>query len=180
MKSSKLRNITAVLAKITQIVAFAGAAILLVSIIVCLVNGNVQDFVLTRNGDIVNMSIADVDLNKVNSDNIVPLFIVSMLMGIFLLSVLGMICRNVNRIFKKTNTESPFSSTNVSLIKQIGYLAISIPVVKLIVNFFVGVFTGDVLFGLDFSEVLFGLVILCIAQYFAYGATLEKDVEGLL
>ncbi len=88
--------------------------------------------------------------------------------------------RNVNQIFKTTNTESPFAQVNVDRIKRIGYIAISFPIIKVIFNIVAGLFMHNAYVGIELSEVLFGLIILCLSQYFAYGASLEKDVNGLV
>jgi len=32
----------------------------------------------------------------------------------------------------------------------------------------------------NFSSVVMGLVVLCLSQYFAYGAQLQEDVDGLV
>ena len=50
----------------------------------------------------------------------------------------------------------------------------------LIKNIILGLISRDIALEIEFSEVLFGLVILCLSQYFSYGASLEKDVNGLL
>ena len=41
---------------------------------------------------------------------------------------------------------------------------------------------GNILVGpsVGLADITYGLVVLCLSQYFAYGAKLEKDVEGLL
>lgn len=35
-------------------------------------------------------------------------------------------------------------------------------------------------FFVNMQPIAFGLVVLCLAQFFAYGAELEHDVDGLL
>ncbi len=112
--------------------------------------------------------------------HIIPLIICGAILAMVLLTLTALMFRNVNLIFKTTNQESPFAAVNVKRVQQIGYIAISLPIVKLVANVIAGLFIQDTVISVELSEVLFGLIILCLAQYFAYGASLEKDVNGLL
>lgn len=182
MKSSNLRNFTAVMAKFMFILSWIGGAGILVPTILCIIVRDEFIKGLTEDADLDMSAFAafGFDITQVNESQVFPVLIIVFLSITAILVLMGFIFRNVNLIFRKTNTDSPFSQTNVTLIKQIGFAAISLPIVKLIANIILGLLTGTFALGVELSEVLFGLVILCLAQYFVYGSQLERDVEGLL
>ena len=94
----------------------------------------------------------------------------------------SLIFRNIYQIFKSSNTSSPFSDENTKRIKRIGYYAIAIPASKIVMAIIIGIIARFVSYNvsISLSEIVFGLVALCLSQYFAYGAQLQKDVDGLL
>lgn len=118
------------------------------------------------------------------------------LMGAFLIlqivesGLLGMIFRNINRIFQisagKTKASlgpTPFQPANVKLLRQIGLFAIGIPLVELIVLGGMALLMGSGVFasiGIDLGFIILGIVVLCLSQFFAYGVELQTDVDGLL
>ena len=93
----------------------------------------------------------------------------------------AVICRNLYMIFKKSDNESPFSDDIIKRIKTIGICAIASPAVQIIIAAIVRMIFGMEL-SLDgiLSKLFLGLVVLCLSQYFVYGAQIEKDVDGLL
>ena len=181
MKSSKLRDVTAVLAKIMEIISYVGIGLGVFGIGILLffrneVAANYDEAIKPN----LTASSGDFNLSNLTADNFVPVFVA---MGIFFLIIIALTAvmfRNVNKVFKTTNTESPFAPANVDRIKKIGYIAISFPILKILFNIVAGLILKDVTVGIELSEIVFGLIILCLSQYFAYGASLEKDVNGLL
>lgn len=102
--------------------------------------------------------------------------------GILILCVMAMIFRNLSLIFKKSQNATPFQKDNVRMMREIGIFAIAIPVIGLIMSVIVrlvsGVETAEI--SIDMGGIIMGIIVLCLTQFFAYGANLEKDVEGLL
>ncbi len=179
MKSSKLRDVTAVFAKILEVISFVGAGLALLGLITIVAMKD-QVIKLYTNPNFSLTTTSGFDLSSVNESNIVPTFVVLLITGIVIAILAGFMFRNINQVFRVTNTASPFDISNVNRIKRIGYLALSLPLCKLVTNIVLGLIVKNISIGLEASEILSGLIILCIAQYFAYGASLEKDVEGLL
>jgi len=99
-----------------------------------------------------------------------------------LLVITALIFRNVYLVFRKKNVESPFSPENIKRIRNIGILAIAMPISKAIMGvlFVIVTHTTNFMLSISLSEFVIGLVALCLTQYFAYGTQLEKDVDGLL
>lgn len=186
MKDSRLRKITAVLAKIIEVVGYCGTVICLIAA-VGLTLGKTQIAEAYENSTITAGNITVQGTTNYSSDwvnsviasgNAAYVFIPFAIM-VFLTAL---IFRNVYQVFKASNTASPFSMENVKRIRNIGYYAIALPIVKVVsgVICFIVTKTGDGMFSVELSEVVFGLVALCLSQYFAYGAQLQKDVDGLL
>ena len=186
MKNSKLRNVTAVLAKIIEVVSWAGAVLMVVS-----------TFVLGFTADDIQQAYANGFINTDNikvepsagftADWLLQTVIdgkaaVSFVPFIVILVISALIFRNVYLIFKKTNTASPFAEENIKKIRNIGILTIALPISKIIMSILCQVLTHSTnyMLSVELSEIVIGLVALCLTQYFAYGAQLEKDVDGLL
>lgn len=180
MRSSKLRDVTAVFAKIMEVIGWIGAVVTVISFAVILI---FRDYIEANHGDeisITNFSAPGYNMENLTGSNFVPVMLV-LLAFVFVTGVLMIVLfRSVNQVFKTTNTDSPFAMINVKRIKRIGYIAISFPIIKVIVNIVLAVMVKSAVVGVEASEILFGLIILCLSQYFAYGASLEKDVNGLL
>ncbi|SDB40471.1 Protein of unknown function [Pseudobutyrivibrio sp. YE44] len=179
MKASKLRNITAVLAKVMEIILWVAVVFVTIGAIAifALRDKVSEEYFETNSFTATNFNGLDFELN---ASNFAPAMVGILVSAAILAVLMAFMFRYVNQIFNKTNTSSPFADANVVLVKRIGYIAIAIPVVKLIANIILGFIADNLSLGFEFSEVLFGLIVLCLSQYFAYGATLEKDVDGLL
>lgn len=102
--------------------------------------------------------------------------------AMFICALMAMVFRNIYLIIKKSASSTPFNKDNVRMIREIGVFSIAVPIVGLIMS----VITRLVL-GADAAEIsvnlsgfVTGIVVLSLTQVFAYGAELEKDVDGLL
>lgn len=99
-----------------------------------------------------------------------------------ILALMAMVFRNLSLIFKKSENATPFQKDNIRLMKQIGMFSIAVPVVGLFMSFItrlvIGVEAAEI--SVSQSGVFMGIIVLCLTQFFAYGAELEKDVDGLL
>lgn len=180
MKASKLRNITAVLAKIMEIISWVGVGCAGIGVVAILfLRDQLIDVYFKENSN-VTVNASGFDLTKINEGNFIPAMVGLLITAIVVAVLTAVMFRSINLIFTKTNTESPFSESNVVLVKRVGYIAIAMPICKLVANLVLGLISKDVSMNIELSEILFGLVILCLSQYFAYGASLEKDVNGLL
>lgn len=184
MKNSKLRNLTANLSRIIEVVSWAGIGILVVeSILLTIFNDKViADY---NNGALSGgtFTVNGMDNTQQFMEAIEKgLAFWEFLPYIILLFFTAMIFRNIYLVFRKKNTASPFSEENIKRIKNIGYLAIALPIAKAVIQAICLLVKGstNVNLSVSLSDFVFGLVALVLAQYFAYGAQLEKDVDGLL
>ncbi len=102
--------------------------------------------------------------------------------AVLVLGLMAMVFRNIYLVVKKSRTDSPFCEDNIRMIKEIGIFSIAVHVVSLIMSIIaklvVGVDVIDTSVNLD--GFIMGIVVLCLTQFFAHGAKLEKDVDGLV
>ena len=180
MKDSKLRNLTANISKIVEIILIVATVLVIVA---CLVIGigtavgtiseGIEDGFISNNTN--GIFVKDGHLQVAAT----IFYMVSIAINAVLMAI---IFRNINHIFRKSNTASPFSEYNVKKIKQIGYIAIAIPLINLVFYVVASIIarSNNVSMSFSLSEIVFGLVALTLSQYFAYGAKLEKDVDGLV
>ena len=186
MKDSKLRKVTAVLSKVIEVVSWFGAAMMVVGTVLLTIykeqimdayeKGIISTNNISANGTINNSP--EWMMEAVGRGGAIFVLIPLAVMCV----LTALIFRNVYNIFKASNMASPFSMENVKRIRNIGFYAIAIPVCKVIgtIICYAAMKSGDYSLSVELSEVVFGLVALCLAQYFAYGAELQKDVDGLL
>ena len=100
----------------------------------------------------------------------------------------ALVFRNVDLILATMSKEhndtenySPFQKSVVKRVKTIGILFIASPVLDLVVDIILH-FSSDIhprITG-DMYALTLGLVCLCLAHIFSYGAKLEDEVDGLL
>ena len=96
--------------------------------------------------------------------------LISLARAVMFHSVAGVLC------FAR-DEGAPFHARTVQLLRRTGALAIAQPLLGLAV----GLITANHLrTELDFSSLVIGLMVLCLAQFFARGAALQQDVDGML
>lgn len=68
------------------------------------------------------------------------------------------------------------------MLREIGIFALSIPVVEFICDVIVKIIVGSdvVESSVSITGIVFGIVLLCLSQFFAYGTQLQNDSDGLL
>ena len=89
---------------------------------------------------------------------------------------------NEEEIFKASEDDTPFRKENIRMLREIGYFSIAVPVVGLIMSIVVRLVIGAEAAEISVGQggIFMGIIVLCLTQYFVYGAELEKDVDGLL
>ena len=99
-----------------------------------------------------------------------------------ILALMALVFRNLSRIFKASEDDTPFRKENIRMLREIGYFSIAVPVVGLIMSIVVRLVIGAEAAEISVGQggIFMGIIVLCLTQYFVYGAELEKDVDGLL
>lgn len=95
--------------------------------------------------------------------------------------LMALVFRNVYLVFKKSENATPFQKENVCRLRKIGIFSIAVPVIGFVMSIIVRLVAGDVVeVSVGQSGIFMGIVVLCLTQYFSYGAALEEDVDGLV
>ena len=182
----KLNKITKIAAKVLEIANWVFAGIMVVMAICSnQVSGRLSSFFgMNGLGKEVETSVYGFEVGLVNSAGEVnaKTFMLFAVGAVILYALVAMIFRNIYLIIKKSETTSPFNKDNIRMLKEIGIFSIAIPVIGLImstiIRLVVGVDTTEV--SVKLYGFVMGIIVLCLTQFFAYGAALEKDVDGLL
>lgn len=102
--------------------------------------------------------------------------------AVIIYALIAMIFRNIYLIVKKSEGATPFQKDNIRMLKEIGIFSIGIPIVGLIMSTIIRLAVGvdAIEISVNLDGFVMGIIVLCLTQFFAYGADLEKDVDGLL
>lgn len=181
LRYTKLNHTTRIVAKTCEIIFWLGEAICILAFIILIIAKEKIGDLLQTGLDGGEMTITGFSINLFDSDGtlIMPAIVLLFIDGIISAGLTAMIFRNIYLILKK---ERPFCSNNVRMVREIGIFAISQPIVGIILSIIGSlIVSADELdIAVNVSGIVFGIAMLCLSQYFAYGAELEKDVEGLV
>ena len=116
-------------------------------------------------------------------------FVIFFLAGGLILELMAWVFRNAHLILrtmqgdtKFSKGKTPFQPDNVRMMREIGIFFISITVVQLVFSIIAVCVIGPEMaeVSADFTEVVTGLLMLCLSQVFAVGTQMQKDVDGLV
>lgn len=181
MNQTKLLKLGKFATRIIEIVCWMGVAITLICAIACLIDlGWADRHLIADNGIIFNgVTISTTDGAHQFA---LPALLTAMLGGGIICAMMAMMFRYLHQVLASSLTASPFQPANVKRIERIGWLAIAVPVVSflltLLCKFMVGNEYVEVSFGL--TDLVMGILVLCLSQFFAHGVKLENDVDGLV
>lgn len=179
----KLNKAAKVLSKICEVGLWIGVVGMI--IFFCAINfaeNTVTNAIMSGlDGNSLTITGVNFEIIDGNGNLSVTALKIALFSSIFIIALIAMIFRNVYLIFKKSETESPFANDNVRMVREIGIFSIAIPVIELIAAIVGGIIGGGVVnVSINLVTIVFGIVMLCLSQFFAYGASLEHDVDGLL
>ena len=109
--------------------------------------------------------------------------------GVLACALMAMVFRNIYLIFRTargttwfSKGETPFQPDTVRMVREIGIFCIAIPVIELVMSVIgtlvIGTLHAEI--SVSMNGVVMGIIILCLSQFFAYGAQLQEDVDGLI
>lgn len=184
---NKFAKIGNIVAKIFEVFHWVGAALLAAATVCSAVApGWVKYFVGLDAKECcgANLSVYGFEVNAPVTEGKVDMgtFMLFGIGGVLLLAVMALVFRNLHLIFKASEKGSPFQKGNVRRMKEIGIFSIAVPVIGLIMSIVVRLVTGveTAEISVDVGGIFMGIVVLGLTQFFAYGTTLEEDVEGLV
>lgn len=196
-----VHKVTCILAKISEIAAWVLAALSLVLLITSLAAGDWLSEVLLEDALVQPINILGMNVEyavleggaglmsaqAIHSVKLALPFIA--VAGILCASLMAMVFRNVGLIIKLSHGltkhakgATPFQKDVVRMVKEIGYFLVAIPVLELIISGLMRLVVGPEAMELsvDLGSIFTALVVFSLAQIFAYGTSMQQDVDGLL
>ncbi len=140
--------------------------------------------------DLYGYSLSTVNGGSIPNGALVLFFVT----GIFVMTLMAMVFRYIYLIFKTAEGKTkisegvtPFQQPIVNMIHRVGILCIAVPAIEFIASLITQIMTttiGGAYETLEtyvqFGMIIFGMVIVCLSQFFAKGVELQKDTEGLV
>lgn len=183
MKNTKFNKVTKIITKILEVTHWVGTA-LLIAAGVCALAFPEGLKCLVDFGENATIDSYTFEASVLGADGTIHAgaFAVYAFGAAIAMILVAMIFRNLNLIVKKSEEESHFAKDNVRMMKEIGIFSIAIPVVTLITSIIfrivIGVDTAEIV--MNGEGIIMGIIVLCLTQFFARGAELEEEVDGLL
>lgn len=181
VNQTKLLKLGKIATRIIEIVCWIGAAVILICAIACLIDlGWADRHMLADDGIIFNgVTISTTDGSYRFA---LPALLTALLGGGVICAMMALMFRNLHLVLASAQNASPFQPANVKRIERIGWLAIAVPVINFLVTLLCKFLAGnkyvEVSFGL--TDLIMGILVLCLSQFFAHGVKLENDVDGLV
>ncbi|MCQ2576366.1 MAG: hypothetical protein MJ162_06445 [Treponema sp.] len=191
----KLNKVIVIASKVFEVGSWIGVA---AAIIMCFAigfrNTGISEFFVENSGNVILSEMSSGGFTIYPVDNTNPdvcfgslmTFFVSM---IFTSTLTAMIFRNIFLIFRTVEGKTkfaegvtPFQKPVIRMVREIGIFCVSIPVINLIISIIAKAVMGAdaIETSVEMMVLIFGLVIIALSQFFAYGMELESDVEGLV
>ena len=172
-----IHKLGTVATKIVEILYWAAIALVVVGIVMLAITPLIitpEEF----NDLMINLDLEGYENGKIN----ISFVLLGGLCVILIAIANALVFRNLHLIFKRSANTTPFQQENVRLMRQIGLFTISVPIIQLIMSILLRVVTGveDVEINFDLTNIVMGIIVLCLTQFFAHGVELENDVDGLV
>ena len=191
MKNEGMKKFVTVLAKVLEVFHWVGSALTALGVFFIAIGRlDALRFVTDANETMPEISdgVFFVDLTGLSQEQVRTVFLVFFVALLFTMILTATIFRNIYLVFKTAAGETkfskgrtPFQPDIVRMIREIGIFAIACPVIDMIASIVLQIAIGDALeASVSFSGVVFGLVILCLSEFFQYGAKLQEENDGLL
>ncbi len=179
----KLTRATGTAAKVLEVIHWVGAAIMIALLIATFFPGDFLADILTHGGEgettLVTYGFEVTVMDGASALSTLRVFApgAAILLGLF-----AMIFRNIYLIMRRSEGGTPFQKDNVRMVREIGFFSIAVPVVSFVMSVIARLVLGAdaAEISMNVEGVMYGLVALCLSQFFAHGMELEADVDGLL
>lgn len=181
LKNSKLLKFGKIATRIVEVFCWLGVALTLICAIACMVNGDwTAEHMLT--GEPIRYNGLTVADSAETIGAVLPVVATALLGGCISLALMAIMFHTMHKVLVSTETGSPFQSANVKRIERIGWLAIVSPIVGWLLTMLCKLILGDTMMepSLDLTGLVMGLMVLILSRFFAYGVSLQNDVDGLV
>lgn len=178
-----LNKVTRILARILEIAHIVGACIMAVMLVCCIFVPNMPEEMIAGNPSGEN-AIYGFHFTLTGVDGAVDRasMIVFAVTAVILFGMMALVFHSVYKIIRNSEGGTPFLPDNIRLLRRVGYLAIGVPVVGIVMSIVGRLIVGPEFAesSVDFGGVFMGLLVLWLTQAFTRGAELERDAEGLI
>lgn len=188
-----LSKFVLVMAKALEILHWAGAALMVVTLTCSWVAKDWFQSILTLGIDDQGPTLTTYgfDIMAINTDGTLNMTAVSLFSigAIIIFALMAMVFRNIYLIIRTANGKTsfskgvtPFQNDIVRMMREIGIFFIASPIVGFIMSAITIFFTGIETLGasINFESLIIGIFVICLSQFFSYGKELQEDVDGLL
>lgn len=188
-----LTKFVTVLAKILEVFAWVGSALVLCSLIAIAAGqtGLLKFFSSIETEEEIRVAGMSIDMSVIDPSRVITTYVVVFVALLLILILMGMIFRNIHLIFKTAEGKTkyskgctPFQPDIIRMVREVGIFSLLIPAVQIIMSIIARIVIGheaaEIAINIDLTTVFFGLVVLCLSQFFAYGARLQEETEGLV
>lgn len=178
----KISKVTMVVSKIMEVCHFVGVLVMAALLVCSFEVGETLAESIANGSPTVNVYSFECSIMNGTGEVNVAVLRVLAVVGMIMFFIMGMIFRNVYLIVKKSKDSTPFCRDNIRMIKEIGIFSIAMPVLGLIMSVFTKLICGvdNVEISVDMTGLVMGILVFCLMQFFAHGAELEEEVEGLV
>lgn len=185
----KLNKAAAVIAKIMEVSHWVAVGLMSASLIVYFFDTTLLRYFMDFGNGEFGISGYSIQVLDGNGGIIAGAFLPALIAGIIVCGLTAMIFRNIYLIFKTaagqtkfSKGETPFQPANVRMLREIGIFSLSIPLVEWICDGIARLIAGwgAIESSVSITGIVFGIALLCLSQFFAYGVQLQNDADGLL
>lgn len=187
--NARFNRAAIIAAKIMEIFHWVAVGLMIAGLIAYFVDKSLLHYLLNiGNGE---FAVAGYNINVLDAHGVLQgsLFVSALITGVIVCGLMAMVFRNIYLIFKTTAGQTkfskgptPFQPANVRMLREIGIFVLSIPVIEFALDNIAKLAAGvdAVESSVSISGLVFGIALLCLSQFFAYGTQLQSDADGLL
>lgn len=183
-----------IVAKFGEVVHWIGVVTMIVTLIFCIFAGSKfhgfidESRLFDANGD-TKLEVYGFELDCADKDGRINITTIAVFSvgALISLGLMAMVFRNIYLVLKSIIGKngiksSPFAKDNVRMIREIGIFSISLPIIGQIMQCIAILILGweNVEASVSIDGFIVGIIALCLTQIFAYGASLQSDVDGLV
>ncbi len=181
LKNSKLLRVGKFATRIIEIVCWLGVAITLFCAVAC-VGSSDGGCTNMFAGESIHYNGLTIPSSAEALETVLPALVVALIGACISLALMAVMFRTMHNVLVSAQTGSPFQPANVKRIERIGWLAIISPVVGWLLTLLCKFVLGDTLLdpSLDLTGLVMGLMVLILSRFFAYGVSLQNDVDGMV
>lgn len=186
----RLNTIVIIGSKIIEVLYWLMEILMILLLIVSIAMPNrVMEWISAWNVQDLNVQGMEIQIINDTGELIPSAITIVAVTGVLICALMAMVFRNIYLIFRTargttwfSKGETPFQPDIVRMVREIGIFCISIPVTELVMSVIgtavIGTLHAEI--SVSMNGVVMGIVILCLSQFFAYGAQLQEDVDGLI